>query len=100
MLRKLLKILVSVVVSTTGVGGRILDQSDTLEPLREVGRLEGICAVKRHPIPLVLEVVGNKKKPELWGCCVKRVDSQRARSPFGIIASSWGGLLLRENEQQ
>jgi hypothetical protein len=41
-------------VSTPGVVGRILDQSDALEPWREVGRPEGLCAVKGDPIPWVV----------------------------------------------
>jgi hypothetical protein len=43
-----------------------------------VGRPEGLCAVKGDPIPWVVQVVGNIEEPGFWGCCVWRVDSQRA----------------------
>jgi hypothetical protein len=72
-LRKLLESLVSIIVSTIGVVRRIIDQSNTLEPLREVGRPKGLCAVKGHPIPWVVEVMGNREELGLWGCCVWRV---------------------------
>jgi hypothetical protein len=37
------------------------ESSDALEPWREVGRPEGLCAVKGDPIPWVVQVVGTER---------------------------------------
>jgi hypothetical protein len=50
-------------MSTPGVVGRILDQSNALEPQREVGRPKGLCAVKGDPISCVMQAVGNREEP-------------------------------------
>jgi hypothetical protein len=68
--------LVNIVVSTPEVAGRIPGQLGTMEPWRELGRLEGLCVVKGDPIPWVVEVVGNRVEPGFWGYCVWRMDNQ------------------------
>jgi hypothetical protein len=60
---------VKIVLSTPGVAKRILGQSGALDPWTEVGRLEGLCAVKGDPIFWVVQVVGNRVEPGFWGCC-------------------------------
>jgi hypothetical protein len=88
------EILVRDVVSTLGVSRRILDKSDALEPWSEERRTEGLCVLKGDPILGVVQAVENRKEPGFWGCCVWRVDSQRVRSPCGLIGSAWGWLLV------
>jgi hypothetical protein len=41
---------------------REIPSQPMLEPWREVGRPEGLCAVKGDPIPLILQVEGKRAR--------------------------------------